>query len=200
MILHGTDGSPESNWFRWLVSELRERELEVWLPTLPNAKRPSLRDNADFVHANVPFVLDKDTLIIGHSSGAILALILVQEAVQPIGGVVAVSVFHNDALSSNAVRVGNLPREYAAITWDANDRLFDVAFDYEAIKKRTHKLLFVHSDTDPYVPLEQAQYVADNCGGEMVVIPDQGHFNLEQGPDYKKFPKLIELLEERSLL
>lgn len=183
IILHGTMGSPEGNWFQWLKTELAGMGLEVWLPQLPNANQPSLRQEADYVHAECPFAINAETLVIGHSSGAILALILAQEAATPIGAVVAVSVFHDNSLK-----------------WDANNKLFDVDFNWTAIKAGTPKLLLVHSDNDPYVPLAQAQYVADNCDAEMLVIPGQGHFNLEKSEDYRQFPQLLELLHEKEVL
>ncbi|HWZ65840.1 MAG TPA: alpha/beta fold hydrolase [Patescibacteria group bacterium] len=181
LILHGTMGSPDSNWFKWLKAELENRGLVVWLPQLPNPEQPSLRAEADFVHANCPFPINKDTLIIGHSSGAILALILAQENKSKIGGIVAVSVFHDNSLK-----------------WDANNSLFDVAFAWEAIRQNSTKLLFIHSDTDPYVPLEQAKFVAENCRAEILVMPNQGHFNLEQSKGYVAFPKLVEIMKEKN--
>lgn len=183
VILHGTLGSPAGNWFAWLKSELQGRGMQVWLPQLPHAQQPSLREWADFVPAQCPFALDKDTLIVGHSSGAILALILAQESAQPIGGVVAVSAFHDNALG-----------------WEPNDKLFDVPFDWAAIRQNASKLLLVNSDTDPYVPITQAQYIAGHCQAELQIIPGQGHFNLEQSPAYKQFPKLLELMVSQDML
>lgn len=183
IILHGTMGSPDGNWFQWLKFELENKGLAVWLPQLLNPEQPSLHAEADFVHANCPFPIDEETLIVGHSSGAILALILAQENPTKIGGIVAVSVFHDNSLK-----------------WEANNKLFDVPFNWGAIQKNAGKLLFIHSDTDPYVPLEQAQFVADNCDAELIVIPGQGHFNLEQSEDYKAFPKLVEIMAERNFL
>lgn len=183
IILHGTMGSPDGNWFQWLKTELESKGLIVWLPQLPNPEQPSLRAEADFVHANAPFPLDEDTLIVGHSSGAILALILAQENKTKIGGIVAVSVFHDNSLK-----------------WDANDSLFDVSFEWQAIRENVNKLLFIHSDTDPYVPLGQARFVADSCKAELLVIPRQGHFNLEQSKEYVAFPKLIEAMEKKRFL
>ncbi|MGF7229676.1 MAG: RBBP9/YdeN family alpha/beta hydrolase [Candidatus Saccharibacteria bacterium] len=129
------------------------------------------------MHINCPFPINEETLIIGHSSGAILALILAQENVTPIGKIVAVSVFHDNSLN-----------------WDANARLFDVMFDWQKIKDHVQDLTFVHSDDDPYVPLSQAQYVADHCGARLIMIPGQGHFNLEKSKEYLAFPRLLELL------
>jgi hypothetical protein len=183
IILHGTSGSPEGNWFAWLKTELEKRGLHVWLPQLPHAEQPSLQEWATFVRTNCPFVIDKDTLIVGHSSGAILALVLTQQSSAPIGGVIAVSVFHDNSLQ-----------------WEPNDRLFDIDFDWPAVRKNAKRLLFVHSDNDPYVPLDQAQYVADNCQAELVIIPGQGHFNLEHNAKYKTFPRLLEMIEQKEFL
>lgn len=177
VILHGTLGSPEGNWFRWLGQELKKQGFQVWLPQLPHAEQPSLQEWSEFVQTECPFTINSETLIIGHSSGAILALIVAQQNPEPIGCVVAVSVFHDNSLN-----------------WTPNSRLFDVAFNWEAIQANIQKLLFIHSDDDPYVPLDQAQFVADHCKAEMVVIPNQGHFNLERSEEYSKFPKLLEIL------
>jgi predicted alpha/beta hydrolase family esterase len=183
VISHGTLGSPEGNWFQWLKRQLEEKGLQVWLPQLPHAEQPSLCEWADSIHSNCPFTIDEQTLVVGRSSGAILSLILAQQNNTPVGGVVAVSAFHDNSLN-----------------WEPNNRLFDVDFDWSAIKAKSGKLLFVHSDTDPYVPLDQAKYVADHCEAELIVIPGQGHFNLEQSPDYRTFPKLLEILEEANLI
>lgn len=178
LILHGTLGSPDGNWLKWLKAELEAKGMQVWLPALPHAEQPSLNEWVEYVHANCPFELNQDTLIVGHSSGAILSLILAQQNQQPIGAIVAVSVFHDNSLQ-----------------WEPNNKLFDVDFDWSKVRQNTSQLLFVHSDDDPYVPLDQAKYVADNCQAELVVLPGQGHFNLEKSADYKQFPKLLEILE-----
>lgn len=183
IILHGTLGSPQGNWFQWLKKELESRGLTVWLPELPNASQPSLNAWAKFVQKECPFIINKDTLIVGHSSGAILALVIAQKNMEPIGGIVAVSVFHDNSLK-----------------WEPNNELFDVNFEWDTIHANTKKLLFVHSDNDPYVPLEQARFVANNCQAEIVVLPEQGHFNLEKNELYREFPKLVELMELSGLL
>ena len=183
IILHGTLGSPDGNWFQWLKNELEEKGLNVWLPQLPQAEQPSLRKWQRFVKEECPFPINEQTLIIGHSSGAILALVLAENNMEKIGAIVDVSVFHDNSLQ-----------------WQPNDKLFDVQFDWTAIQQGAKELLFIHSDNDPYVPLNQAQYVATNSGGEMIIVPGEGHFNLERSDEYKQFPKLIEILEERKLV
>lgn len=177
LILHGTLGSPEGNWFQWLKSELEQSGMKAWLPQLPHTEQPSLREWADFIHAGCPFAINEETLIVGHSSGAILALILAQENHVPVGSIIAVSVFHDNSLG-----------------WEPNSKLFDVAFNWQAIRNNANSLQFIHSDNDPYVPLEQAQYVANHCHAKLKLIPRQGHFNLEQSEEYRSFPKLLEVI------
>lgn len=177
IILHGTLGSPQGNWFQWLKDQLETKGLQVWLPQLPHTEQPSLKEWANFVQKECPFVINEETLIVGHSSGAILALVLAQRSPESIGRIVCVSVFHDNSLQ-----------------WEPNNKLFDVAFDWEAIRTNAKSLLFIHSDNDPYVPLEQALFVADNCQEKLITIPGQGHFNLEQSEEYEQFPRLLEMI------
>ena len=51
----------------------------------------------------------------------------------------------------------------------------------------------------PALPNPQLPSLADSCQAELVLLPDQGHFNLEQSPDYTTFPPLLTLLEHRAL-
>lgn len=183
IILHGTLGSPDGNWFQWLKKELEERGLTVWLPQLPQAEQPSLRKWQRFVKEQCPFPINEETLIVGHSSGSILALVLAESNMEKIGAIVDVSVFHDNSLQ-----------------WQPNDQLFDVQFDWTAIRDGVNELLFIHSDNDPYVPLNQAQFVSTNTGAEMIVVPGEGHFNLEQSDKYKQFPKLLGILEDRKFI
>jgi uncharacterized protein len=182
IILHGTLGSPDGNWFTWLKSELENKGLQLWLPQLPHAEQPSLNEWYKFIQKECPFAINEETLIVGHSSGAILALIIAQNNTKKVGAIVDVSVFHDNSLR-----------------WEPNNKLFDRQFDWGAIRQGANNLLFIHSDNDPYVPLNQAQFVANNCQAELVMIPGQGHFNLEKSEDYRQFPQLLELMKQKGI-
>lgn len=170
LILHGTLGAPEGNWFRWLKNELEGQGMQVWLPKLPHAEQPSLNQWLSFVQQECPFAINDKTLIVGHSSGAILALILTQENSTPVGAVVAASVFHDNSLQ-----------------WEPNSKLFDLDFQWNIIRSQAKKLLFIHSDDDPYVPLEQARFVANKCSGNLILFSGQGHLILSKVRNTKSF-------------
>ena len=182
VILHGTMGTPEGNWFQWLKQQLEAKGLEVWVPQLPNADQPSLKEWSDYVLNNCPFVIDGDTLLVGHSSGAICSLLVAQQLIS-LGQVVAVSIFCNNTLG-----------------WEANNRLFDQDFDWAALKLISDKVLLISSDDDPYVTIDQPEDIARTSGAELLIWPGQGHFNLEKTQDYKAFPRLLSELEQRNII
>jgi hypothetical protein len=180
LILHGTGGTPKSNWFMWLKGVLIGKGYEVWLPQLPNAAKPNRKTYNDFILANKDFVFDKDTVIIGHSSGAVEVLNLLQHL--PEGSVVKaaimVAIFKDD------------------LEWEALKEFFIEPFDFNAIKKHCPKFTYVHSDNDPYCPIDHPKYFIEQTGGELIIIEGQGHFNLEASPEYKQFPQLLEIIDK----
>lgn len=181
IILHGTGASPESNWFRWLEGELGKGGHTVWLPQLPGADEPNEKTYTDFLLGpEAPFAIDAETILVGHSSGAveILKLLQVLEGNISVASSILVSAFKNN------------------LEWDALIGLFNQPFDFENIKQHCRRFVFVHSDDDPYVPLEHAQYLSEKTDGELRILKGQGHFNIEKSEDYAQFPYLLNMINE----
>ena len=184
LILHGTDGSPESNWFMWLKGVLIGEGHKVWLPQLPHSNTPSTKTYNEFLLSNSDFVFDEDTIIIGHSSGAVEILSLLQhlppESV--IKAAILVSAFKDD------------------LDWDALKELFVEPFDFDEIKKHCREFTFIHSDNDPYCPIEHAEYLAKQTEGKLIILEDQGHFNIELDPQYKQFHELLDIMRSSNYI
>ena len=181
LILHGTGASPEANWFRWLEDELVARGYIVWLPQLPNAETPNTKTYNDFLLRNDAFRFNEDAVLIGHSSGAVAILNLLQHMSSgaKVGDVYLVSAFKDN------------------LNWDALDGLFVEPYDYENIKTKASSFALLHSDNDPYIPLHHAEFLADKLNAKLIVEPGQGHFNTEQSAEYTAFPRLLELIENK---
>ncbi len=178
LILHGTDGAPEHQWFQWLKGKLEEKGWKVWVPQLPGAELPNIERYNEFLLSS-DWEFNAESVIIGHSSGAVEILGLLEAL--PVGAVIDTAVLVG-------AFTGDLGREQLAGM--AKD------IDFEKIKSCAKRLILIHSDNDPYCPLEHAEYLAEKLGGELVVKPGQAHFSTgTAGEQYRQFPFLLELLE-----
>ena len=76
--------------------------------------------------------------------------------------------------------------------------LVEKPFNWEKIKKSAKEFCFVCSDNDPYqCGADQGKIMQKHLGGELVIKPGEGHFNLEEGQQYKQFPLILKLLGEK---
>lgn len=178
IILHGTSGNSQENWFPWLKNELEQANWDVWVPDLPDADEPNIKKYNRFIFSNLPWQLDKETILIGHSSGAVAALGLLQSLMP--GTVV-----------KKCILVGSFKDD---LGWPNLKGLFETPLDFEEIKTHCPHFLFIHSDDDPYCPLDHAQYLSTELGGTLKVIPGQKHFSKETDVSYVTFPLLKETL------
>lgn len=179
IILHGTDNTPEGNWFRWLEKQLQERGYDVWLPQLPDAARPNAQKYNQLLLSH-GFDYNQETLLIGHSSGAAAILNLLQE-------------LPDSVKIKAAFLVGAFE---GPLGKDTRSELFPKPFDFAKIKARCRKFILIHSDNDPYCPLPGAKFLAGKLEGELIIESGQGHFNLQASPEYKRFPLLLKLIDQ----
>lgn len=181
VILHGTKANHSSNWFPWLRQELGLLGYEVWVPDLPQADKPSVRRYNEFLlSSGWDF---EDNLIIGHSSGSVAILGLLQDF--PEGQKIDTAIF----VGAFTERLAESP------SWEMLRELFDRPFDFEAIKKKADKFIFMHSEDDPYCPIEQAEYLSEQLGGEFHRFNGMGHFSYELDKRFDKFPELLSVIK-----
>lgn len=178
VILHGTDGAPDHNWFPWLKAKLEARGYKVWIPSLPGNHTPSREVYNNFLfNADWDFT---DSLVVGHSSGAVSVLnLLMDDRCPKIKLGVMVGAW-----------AGGLPKGY-----EKNNKQFDNlfspnGFDFEKIKHKADRLEFLHGDDDPYCPLEQAKYLANKLDAHLTIVPGGHHL----GSELKELPQLWGLL------
>lgn len=185
LILHGTSASHESNWFPWLKTELEKRGHEVWVPDLPNADRPNVQKYNELL-LNQGFDFE-DSVVIGHSSGAVAILGLLQD-------------LPPDVNINTAVLVGAFTKRLSeSPSWEMLKELFEEPFDYDAIKQKSKRFIFLHSDDDPYCPIEQAEFLSQKLDGEMYKFTGMGHFSKRLDPRFDRLPELLEIVERKVL-
>lgn len=180
LILHGTNNDSQKNWFQWLSGELQKRGFKTWVPDLPGADCPNPKIYNEFL-LNSQWDFNSESLIVGHSSGAVEILNLLQHLPDnvSINTAILVGAFMDD-LGAGELR-----------------HLFDEEFNFEKLKTKAQRFIFIHSDNDPYCPLEHAEYLSEKLGAELIVLPGEAHFSISTAGDkYKEFPLLIELISQ----
>ena len=182
VIIHGTGSSPEGNWFPYIKAELEKRGVEVCVPQLPVENEQSLDSWLQSFREQVPFELDSDTIVIGHSVGVPFLLnVLNHELQTPLKATVLVSGFYEK------LDLPHLESQLATFV--------DLTYDWELVKKNAGRIIQLHGDDDPAVPLVQAQKLAEKISSDLTVIPGGGHLNRKTGY-INKFPELLEKLGE----
>lgn len=156
------------NWFPSVQKELEEAGLKVIAATFPD---PELARESFWI----PYLLnelkvDEETVLIGHSSGAIAAMRLAEQ--QKILGSVLVGAYHTDL----------------GIESEKQSGYFNRPWDWEKIKANQEWTVLFASDDDPWIPIEEPAFIRDKLQCEYHEFTDQGHF----GGDYFKgeFPEV----------
>ena len=185
LILHGTRSDHTKHWFPWLKAELEKLGHEVWVPDLPNANRPNIGNyNKLLLNSGWDF---NDSVVIGHSSGAVAILGLLPE-------------LPNGAKIKTAILAGSFTKRLSqSPSWEMLRELFEEPFDYEAIKQKADNFLFVHSRDDPVCDIDQARELCRQVKGEMIEFDQMGHFTTSHNPKFTKFPELLEIIKSKIL-
>lgn len=176
VILHGTDGKPEDNWFPWLKNLLEGKGYEVWVPLLPGNHTPNREVYNDFLHSSDwDFT---DNLVIGHSSGAVSVLNLLEDERTPA--------------IETAVMVG----AWASVAGTKLDPvqfkdLFpEKDFNFDLIKTKSKNIVFLHGSDDPFCPLEQARWLASKLDATIKIVPNGHHL----GSRFMELPEILDFL------
>lgn len=180
VILHGTDGRPGAHWFPWLKKKLEEQGYKVWAPSLPENHTPDRQVYNDFLlGGDWDFA---DNIVVGHSSGAVSILNLLMDERCP----------HIKMGLMVGAWAGGSPEE---MDYEQFKNLFPPeGFNFKLIKSKADKLAFLHGDDDPYCPLEQAKYLAEQLDAPITVVHGGRHFTKNNEANFE-LPELWKILE-----
>jgi len=164
VIIHGNGGcTAQSYWLPWLKTELEKKGIAVFVPTMPDniqAKSsiwlPYMRDTLK---------CDQDTIIIGHSSGAVAAMRYAE--LYKLKGSVLVGACYAD-LGYESERISGY---------------YDNPWLWDKIKANQEWIAQLSSTDDPYIPIQQAHHIQKNLDAQYLEFTDQGHFQNQDIPE-----------------
>ena len=178
IFIHGNGGGTgHDNWYLWCVRELKKYNIDAIAPDFPD----SMFARSKFW---LPFLkelgADEDTVLVGHSSGAVAALRYAEQ--NKIYGSVILGASYTDLGDDVEKQSG----------------YFDTAWDWNAIKNNQHWIVQYASTDDPYIPILEARYIRDKLQTEYQEFTDEGHFGEDKGKT--EFPEIVEELVRKLQL
>jgi hypothetical protein len=187
VLLHGTDGNPQDQWFPWLRKQLEQSSYSIYAPSLPENHTPDREKYSKFLHdSGWDFT---DNILVGHSSGATTVLNLLSEDRFPkVKAVILLGTFLNEKLLKD-------------VSWyepGQFDNLFLADYDADKIKQKAGGFYFVHGDNDPFCDINDARNLSKKVGGKFITIKNGHHLGGTSG--ITEIPPLIDALKADSIL
>lgn len=172
LVLHAWYNNPKNNWYPWLRIELKKRDFSVYIPELPTLQTdlPDLAQILKFVTSN--FELNRQTVVVGHSLGAVVAMRLAEK--------------HSYA------------KMFLVAGWDYDDLyrqhilFWKTKMKHAQIRRHVKNVYVYSSDKDPYITTFQAEEMSKRLGGKFILVKGAGHFTDKDG--ITKIPELLKFL------
>lgn len=160
IIIPGNGCSPveDCNWYSFMQHQLLESGLfsEVVLKDMPDPCEAKESIWIPFIKSELK--VDESTIVIGHSSGAVAAMRLLEGV--SVWGCVLISTCHTD-LGEESERISN----YYSRPWE-----------WGLIKSNSRWILQYHSTDDPLIPIDEADFVAQQLDTEYTRFANRSHF------------------------
>jgi len=158
-------------WYGWIKQSVGKAGIECVLTEFPdpigaheNVWLPFMRDQLN---------CDENTIVIGHSSGAVASMRLLENV--KLAGVVLVSTYHSDLGDEN----------------EAESGYFNRPWNWKAIRDNAGFIVQFHSKNDHLVPVEEARYVHEQLQSTYIEHDRSGHFQMDE------FPELLQVILNR---
>lgn len=173
IIIHGSFGSKDGNWFPWLKDKLKDKDVVV--PQFPIGVDCQNFENWSKVLDELK--VDKDTIIIAHSIAPIFVCKYLITKKIKVKKLIFVCGFNNYIGNNLDMDTVNKPMFI--------DNLSDV-------KQYCNDIICFYSDNDPYVKFEVEKGFADTISTKQYIIHNGGHINAESG--YTEFEEILKVL------
>jgi len=174
MIIPGNANADMSQfWYPYLKKELENIGIETVARNMPDSDLARKEYWLPFIEEQTHN--DEQTILIGHSSGAVAILRYLEN--HKIEGAVIIAVCYTD-LGDGEEKISGYYNE---------------PWQWEKIKQNAKWIIEFASTDDPYIPIEEARYVRDHLNLDYYEFTNRDHFMQTE------FPELVEAIKEKIL-
>lgn len=176
IFIHGNGGStPHDHWFSWLKTELESAGIPVIARQFPDAYLARAQYWLPFLKNELK--ADEQTILIGHSSGALAAMRYAEK--NRILGCVLVAAMHTDL----------------GIDTEKLSGYFDQPWQWDAIAANQDWIIQFASHDDPWIPIDEPRFVQTKLNSEYYEFYDEGHFGNDRNK--RTFPELLKAVMQK---
>ncbi len=170
-------GSTREGWFPYVEDKLKKLGVGVVVAEFPDPQLARASFWLPFLEKELK--VDKETVLIGYSSGAQAAMRYAED--HQIYGSVLVAPCHTDL----------------GITEEKLSGYYDTPWKWNDIRENQNFIIQFSSTDDPFIPIEEARYVHEKLGTIYHEFADQQHFGY---PLPKlEFPEIVDVLKEKLI-
>lgn len=156
ILIPGNGGcTPGDAWYPRVADACAALGLSVVNTTFPDNVKARARFWLPFLEE---LGADSETILIGHSSGAVAAMRYAET--HPLLGSILVAVCHTDLGDSGEAASG----------------YYDAPWQWRHIRDHQRWMAIFHSVDDPHIPVREARFVAAQLQCNYFEFEDRGHF------------------------
>jgi predicted alpha/beta hydrolase family esterase len=163
IILHGTGGSKDGNWFPWLKGEIEKRGFLCRLEQFPIGL--GIQNYENWAAVFDKYNINEETIVFAHSLAPIFVVRYLMENNKTIAKLVSVAGFNS---TTNIVEINAMNETF----------LVPVINNFE---KHCRARICLYSNNDPYVAFENQDKFATDINAQKIIIEKGGHLNAESG-------------------
>lgn len=178
-VVHGYTSSSQSEWFPWLKEQVKNIQVKIDIPDMPDSKNPHLETWLDHLRKNA-LDIDENTIFIGHSLGCVTALRYILEKNIKIKGAILVSGFINENPMDEQT--------------EGLQEFVDEPLDIARIKNLIPSRIVITATDDDIVPTEATQKLAEALDSNLIILSSGKHFIARDG--YTEFPVLLNEIQK----
>jgi predicted alpha/beta hydrolase family esterase len=172
ILIHGNGGCEAGDiWLPWVERELTALGVEVINQTFPDNMKA--RSSVWLPHLE-SLGADEQTILIGHSSGAVAAMRYAET--HRLAGSILVGVCYTD-LGDAFERASG----YFAAPWN-----------WQSIRDNQPWIAIYSSSDDPHIPIAEPRFVAAQLRCSHFEFNDRGHF-----VDQRQFPEIVNFVRRK---
>lgn len=168
IFIHGFSSSSGRGFKPWLKEELEKKGHKVWNPDLPNTNNPSVNEQAEFILKNLPFTIDDNLILVGHSLGGPVIYRILELVKNKIARAVLV-----DPVVRPRFNDQDRPEVVASCDWK---------FNWKKIKNNCQQFIILGDINRPIIKKEHLIELEKNLSADLWwVTPRNYHFSSRDG-------------------